>query len=112
MEKRPFIAVHDYGQGAVVVRVFARQISEVSSVLRPPNWVVYEDNDSRRPRWSDEDRLLVSDIDDKAAWLLQQIEIQRQEELGKRLFFFRARHGDTERLRSVWARSEEEVLAR
>src|SRR5262245_6051566 len=110
MEKRSFIAVHDYGQGAVVVRVLARQLIEVSSVLRHPSWVVYEEGDPRRPRWPDEDKLLVSDIDDKAAWLHEQIEIQRQEELGKWPFFFRACHGDPEKYRRVWARSEEEVL--
>ena len=92
--------------------VFARRAVEVAAALKPPDWEIFAEEDPARPRWPDEDRLLESDIDHKADWLLEQIEIQRQQALGKRAFLFRAKVSDREKYRHVWARTLEEITTR
>ena len=108
--KRSYIAVHDYGMGDIVARVFANEKSEVSSLLKKPTWVVWDEGDPERPRFGDERDLLESDIDNKAPWFLRQIEDQEQSAIGKGLFFFSYVKAGVDTTIAMYARTEQEVL--
>lgn len=62
-----FIAIHDYGMGSVGIKVFAKSIDEVKSVLREPKWKVYAPGETDHLRHLE--RLPESDIDEKSQLL-------------------------------------------
>src|SRR5690606_24878441 len=63
--KQGFVAIHDYGQGSVGIRVFARSRFEVSDLLPYPEWVVY-DPDEAAAMLRGLDNLPESDIDSQS----------------------------------------------
>jgi hypothetical protein len=112
LSKRAFIAVHDYGQGAVICRIYARSIEEVEQLLPRPTWVVYSEDHPDCPQWKHDNPILESDVDDQAPWLKKQIEIVVKTRAGKRVFpMCGVRDGKLE-LRDVWARSLWEINER
>ena len=112
MSKRAFIAVHDYGQGAVICRIYARSIEEVESLLPRPSWAVYSEDDPDVRRWKNEDKILESDIDNQAPWLRKQIEIVVNTRAGKTVFPMCGMRDGKLELRDVWARSLLEIKER
>ncbi|MDO8908254.1 MAG: hypothetical protein Q7W55_07115 [Pseudohongiella sp.] len=100
-----FIAIHDYGMGSVGIKVFARSIDEVKSVLPEPEWKVYAPDETGHLRHLE--RMPESDIDEKSQLLQTFIEIRLQNAEGKTSFIVRDKSGE---VRHVWARSIGEIL--
>jgi hypothetical protein len=109
--KRPFIAVHDYQHGGMLVRVFAETLDDVASMLRPPTWRVYAESDPECPDVKGI-RVLESDIDCRADWLCRQVYIQDRQAEGKRGYPVRGTRAGHHEYREIWARCEEEILGR
>src|SRR5690606_35211238 len=89
--KHGFTMVHDYGTGAVIVRIYANSLADVVAVLRPPKWKPFSHNDPWI--WS-LPRILQSDIDQKESWLEQLAYIGAREAEGKTSFPVRGRRLD------------------
>ncbi|ALO44895.1 hypothetical protein [Pseudohongiella spirulinae] len=100
-----YVAIHDYGTGSAGIKVFARSIDEVTSVLRGPEWKVYAPDETGHLRHLE--RLPESDIDERSQLLQTFIEIGQQHVKGKTAFIVRDRAGE---VRHVWARSVGEIL--
>ncbi|HBX35884.1 MAG TPA: hypothetical protein DEG76_00645 [Pseudohongiella sp.] len=100
-----YVAIHDYGSGSVGIKVFARSINEVKSVLPEPEWKVYSPDETGHLRHLE--LLPESDIDERSQLLQTVIEIGLQRAKGKTLFIVKDKTGE---VRHVWARSVGEIL--
>lgn len=100
-----FVAIHDYGMGSVGIKVFARSIDEVKSVLSEPDWKVYAPDETTHLRHLE--NLPESDIDKQSQLLQNLIQNEQQCRAGKTPFIVRDKRGE---VRFVWARSVSEML--
>lgn len=108
-DRKLFVAIHDYQSGSVRVRVFASSKSEVTNLLQPPSWDVYEDADSKRPRLEDESRLDTSDVDNPSKLLKSLIYIQARQREGKLSFTYKVISAAGTEYRNIWAKSQREI---
>ena len=108
-DKPSFIAVHDYQHGAVAVRVYAQSKEEVTNLLRPPSWTVYNEEDPNRPSWADESKFDTSDVNAPSELLKKLVYIQERQQEGKHQFMYRVTSHQGTEYRAIWARSSDEI---
>lgn len=109
--KRPFVMVHDYGSGAVIVKIYAKSLEDVKAILPPPEWQSRSEDDP----WIKDfpHKFLETDIDSMEDWLKQLVYMSRRKAEGKTSFPVRGRKwGIFKEERNLWARSIEEVKER
>lgn len=110
--KLTYIAVRDYGTGAVFYRLFADNKSKVERIFPPPRWKVFEEGAADCPPNTRDLNLAESDIDEPKQWLQEYFWRQLQEEKGRRPFYFESRVSGKLKYLEVWAETEAQVLVR
>ena len=110
--RHSFIAIHDYGHGAIAMRIYASDKLVLQTKLPSPTWTIYEENDPNRPNVGDEASLHTTDIDTPSELLQRHIFNSARRSEGKRPFFFRVHTEQGYLYREIWAKSEEDITAR
>jgi hypothetical protein len=110
--KSTYIALHDYGAGGVIYRLFAHSKNDVARLFPPPAWKVVREGEPGCPSLLPELNLLESDVDEPEDWLQKHVWRLSQQKMGRLPFYFEFRVSGIYKYFEVWAESESQVLLR